>query len=249
MSQIITKLSERRALAKAKKSMKRTVKIFEGISPEAVAGFEAYLAENHPGATPQEAACVLTRRMIAEEVKEYTRKAFPDIDSVAHEMVEAIDGETVEKLLEAMVEGDEILDDAEVHAFHRRKLDELRTTLARIEENERTSLSYDAIRSDFITASTMMDMGVLDKATEARVAHIRVWGQTLTAFEKDHGRVPTADEANEAFNYTRACLMASAYDDHDMSVEEIADALDATVEDVNACLAFLADKGLRSAHH
>lgn len=43
--------------------------------------------------------------------------------------------------------------------------------------------------------------------------------------------------------------MAGAYDDHGMSIEEIADALDGTVEDVTECLAFLADKGLRSAKH
>lgn len=222
------------------------MKLFEGISPEAVAGFEAYLAENHPGATPQEAACVLTRRMIAEEVKEYTRKAFPDIDGVASEMVEAISGETIEELLEAMVEGDVIIDDDEVHAFHRRKLDELRASLARVEAKDLTSLSYEAIQSDFVTASTMMQMGVLDAKTMARVALVRVWG-TLIREENAEGREVTQEDAERLFQVASLGVIAHAHDVEGMSIEDISDAIGSPVDVVKEALALLAREGHRKA--
>jgi methionyl-tRNA synthetase len=43
--------------------------------------------------------------------------------------------------------------------------------------------------------------------------------------------------------------LVGGYDDHGMTIEEIAEAVDTTVEDVNACFAFLTDKGYRSAKH
>jgi hypothetical protein len=40
--------------------------------------------------------------------------------------------DTVEEILEHLVEGDEVIDDAEVHAFYRKSLDQLRTDMAKI---------------------------------------------------------------------------------------------------------------------
>jgi hypothetical protein len=229
----------------AKRNLDSTVRLFEKIGPERLAEIEAEVAE--AGLTAKEYADGLIRHYFAEEVKEYTIKMLGDKATAEH--LEDINSGTIESFLEQMVEGDEILDDAEVHAFHRRKLDELRAGLAKVEASEPASLSYEAIRSDFVTASKMMDCGLLDKPSQARVAHIRIWGQALTAMEKDLGRVPTQEEADEQLNVARVAVMVGAYDDHEMTVEEIAEAVETTVEDVNACLAFMADKGFRSAKH
>lgn len=66
MPQIITKLSERRALKNAAKHKQKTIHFCRTPDPEAIAQFEANVAENFPGASPTEIAEHLVRQHAAE---------------------------------------------------------------------------------------------------------------------------------------------------------------------------------------
>ena len=125
MAQIITKLSERRALKKAAKTLNASHRILSSLSQEEIDNMEA----KWEGQTPTEVAQSLAKEYIADEVRDYMR----GFDFFTEENIAAVTGEHIEELLAGMVEGDDILDNAEVHAFHRRKLDELRDIHARIE--------------------------------------------------------------------------------------------------------------------
>jgi hypothetical protein len=250
MPQIITKLSDRRTMKAANKNIKEVGKLIDGLGPKRIAEIETTI--NEAGLTAQEYAEGLIRGMIAEDVKTYTAKHFgtnPDAVTpdgfTRQDFLDGINGQTIEDLLEALVEGDLILDDADVHAFHRRKLDELRASVDNVRSFKGASLSYDAINTDFETASEMMDRGVLDKASQARAAHIRIMFDMMG----DLGHEPTDQETEMAFHTSRVAVMVASYDDHGMTVEEIAEALDGTVEDVTECLASVAAKGLRSTRH
>jgi hypothetical protein len=121
----------------------------------------------------------------------------------------------------------------------RRKLDELRASLARVEDKELTSLSYEAIQSDFVTASQMMTMGVVDAKTMARIAHVRVWG-TLIREEHAEGRTVTQEDATRLFQVASMVVMAHAHDEIGMSIEDISDAIGSPVDVVTEALALMA---------
>jgi uncharacterized DUF497 family protein len=243
MSQIITKLSERRALKKAKAAHKRTIKLFEKLGPEKVAEFDANIAKNFPDLTSKEIAGMLIRDMVAAKVREFAQAEL----APPQEMIADLVGEHIEEILEGMVEGDDIIDDARVHAFHRRMLDELRASLANLENHGKTSLSYDAIRTDFATAKFLFELDELDEKTEARFIHMKTFGQMLIEHQQEFGDKATEDEAEKIFQITSMGIMASAYDEHGMSIEDIADALDSPPEVVTEALRMMVASGHRTA--
>jgi hypothetical protein len=237
MPQIITKLSERRELARASKALKQTEKMLASFTPEQKANVE----KRYGGMTAQEGACKILREMTVEKLREYTLNHLSH-DATVVEILADLNEDTIEDFLEGLVEGDLVIDDAEVHAFHRKLLDDLRRQTDDLMNPKLTSLSYDAIRADFAAAKLLMAMSSLDKKTEARVAHIETFGRMHNEQDVQPGET---EKAELLWNVTAFCTMATAHDEHGMSVEDIADAFGAEPDTVTAALDKLAEDGFR----
>jgi hypothetical protein len=238
--QIITKLSKRRELARASKALKKTEKMFSGLTPEQKANVE----KRYGGLTAQEGACKILREMAVEKLREFTLRHLGH-DPLVVELTASLDEDNLEDFLEGLVEGDLVIDDAEVHAFHRKLLDDLRRDIDNLMNPTLTSLSYDAIRADFPAAKLLMAMNSLDKKTEARVAHIETFGRML--LNEEDVQPGETEKAEMLWNISAFCTMATAHDEHGMSVEDIADALGVEPSTVTAALDKLAEDGFRKA--
>ena len=62
-------------------------------------------------------------------------------DAAVVEGLADLNEDTIEEFLEGLVEGDLVIDDAEVHAFHRKLLDDLRRDVDNLMNPTLTSLS------------------------------------------------------------------------------------------------------------
>lgn len=133
MPQIITKLSERRALKKGKHDANHVTKLLSKMDLEKIESFESHFN------SPQKCAEALARMYAAKQVNDEMDKHGIKLPNGME-----VNAENVEELLAGLVEGDLVLDSGSVHAFHRRVLDQLRETLARLDgietETENTFL-------------------------------------------------------------------------------------------------------------
>jgi DNA-binding transcriptional ArsR family regulator len=232
-------LSKRRELARASKALKKAEKIFSGFTPEQKANVE----KRYGGLTAQEGACKILREMAVEKLRGYTLRHLGD-DAAVVEFLAGLNEDTIEEFLEGLVEGDLVIDDAEVHAFHRKLLDDLRRDVDKLMNPTLTSLSYDAIRADFPAAQLLMAMNSLDKKTEARVAHIETFSRMLNGEDVQPGET---EKAEMLWNISAIGTMVTAHDEHGMGVEDIADALGVEPSTVTEALDKLAEDGLRKA--
>lgn len=126
------------------KSYKAAVKLIDSLSPEAVERFNKDMA----GLGPVEIAKKIARKMLASEVGD---KIKADLDDHPIELPAELSGgynghtlygfadsipeNCVVELLEAMVEGDVVIDDGATHQWFRNKLDEYRDACIEMDKN------------------------------------------------------------------------------------------------------------------
>lgn len=135
------KLVNRRSLGG---SMKQAAKLIEGMSPEAHKRMAAEARE----LGPRELAKTIARRVLVAEVGEHAREnlkpvlirdAFPEIsadlpkDATIQDLWSHIPEDEIIEVIEHMVEGDLVLDDAATHQWFKKKLDDYRDFCIRID--------------------------------------------------------------------------------------------------------------------
>lgn len=107
-----------------RRAMKETAKIFAGMTQE---DLDAMIAKYGTDIAPHEMSKRIATEMLAWEVRKKLK-----VDNAEHDlgfpadMIEAIDEHMVVELLEGLVEGDRVIDDAATHQWFRNKLDNYR---------------------------------------------------------------------------------------------------------------------------
>jgi hypothetical protein len=129
-------------------SMRQAQKLITSLPPEDVAKFE----EEFKNTSPVEVAKIFAARVLAYEVREHFRATVenrplteedrahfkkggfdPPLGTMVHDLADFTDIDNVVEFLEQAVEGDAIIDSAEVTAWMRRKLGEYRDHCERID--------------------------------------------------------------------------------------------------------------------
>ena len=132
------------------KNIKQSVKFIKSLGEEGQKNL-AQFSEDHGNPSPTELAKLMIAEYLASEVRDYMkanlpneplgsdpkfRKLFPDapLDLMTHDIADTICAENVEEILEGMVEGDGVIDDAAVHQWHRKNLDDYRDACIKLDE-------------------------------------------------------------------------------------------------------------------
>jgi hypothetical protein len=100
------------------------LKFVAELSPEEIEHLNARSREHK---IPLAVAESMVRAVLAHEVRDYAKRTMPDLPPEAVAEFDKINEDNVVEILEQMVEGDGsqgVLDDAEVHRWHKRKLAE-----------------------------------------------------------------------------------------------------------------------------
>lgn len=149
-----SKVSREKAAARRKmlKSFRESTRLLSSLSPEQRANMEARFG----GKSPSEVMKQITRAMLADEVRHFRENTrnepldaaakaeifaegaleIPsDIRVMSHDVADLIDEDNVIEMLEMVIEGDEVIDDAATHQWLRKKLEEYRASCEKIDAN------------------------------------------------------------------------------------------------------------------
>jgi hypothetical protein len=170
--------------------MKAAHKLLQSLPQEAIDRFEAEFKDM----APAEVSKVLAARVLAHEVREHFRATVPnrpltDEDRVhfkeagfdpprgtmVHDLAELTNSDNVVEFLELAVEGDGIIDSAEVSAWMRRKLGEYRDQCIKFDDMA-DEMNAVAVISNLRTAMATYDILV------------QVGGNTCMLFANEKGR-------------------------------------------------------------
>lgn len=143
------------------KDIKHTEKYLKRLGEKGRQGLINY-CEAQGDIAPSELSKRMAAEVLAAEVQEKMKAELPDeplkpmtslpgapsfpadwpADLTTHQLADNITGENVEEILEGMVEGDGILDDAAIHQWHKKKLDEFRDRCIEIDEHADEMMAF-----------------------------------------------------------------------------------------------------------
>jgi uncharacterized protein YutE (UPF0331/DUF86 family) len=223
MPQLRTKLSERREIARARKSMKRAERLVNSLTPVELAN----LNRRSIGKTAYQISVELLRDMAASAVRD---KTIRDDVGIPADMIEAITRDNVEDFLSELVEHDVIIDDAVTHQAFRKILDDLREAVGKIDDKQANLKTMTYL--ELMTYPTPADLpalaftGQFDFGTFNRLSHIHnfaLWTEKTGTNIDDDGKLSA--EAQECWICSAADTIVETLAQGSCTVAQVADAM------------------------